>query len=342
MNTTQLTEYDRQFYAEKIEPWLPGAIWDCHVHVYKKEFDHTAAEKKTDWMYRMACENTEVQLLDVYQSCFPGKQVQATIFGMPAPQVDIGASNAYVADVAERQGWEKLALVHPGMDRKTLEQVCRGFSGIKVYLSFAAACIPRGEIRIFDFLTRPMLEYCDENRHIVMLHIPRAARLRDPLNLAQMLEIEEKYPNLKLIIAHVGRAYCAEDIGDVFELLKDTRRMRFDISANTSTEAFDALLSAIPPSRILFGTDLPILAMRSGRTTENGTYYNLVPSGLYGNLAGVPNMRECAPNAPVTLLMYEGIAAFLQVCREKGVPQGDVDDIFYNNAARLWGREGES
>lgn len=38
-----------------------------------------------------------------------------------------------------------------------------------------------------------------------MLHIPRDGRLKDPVNLAQMMEIEEKYPKVKLIIAHVGR-----------------------------------------------------------------------------------------------------------------------------------------
>ena len=333
----QLTEYDRQFYAERIEPWLPPALWDCHVHLYKREFDHTPAEKKTDWMYRVADEDTEEQLLDVYQSCFPSREVKATVFGMPAPDVDIPASNAYVAEVAARQGWEKLALVHPDMDRAQLETACAGFSGIKVYLSFARACIPRGEIRIYDFLTREMLEYCDENALVVMLHIPRSARLRDPVNLWQMLEIEQKYPRLKLIIAHVGRAYCAQDVGDAFDLLRDTRRMRFDISANTSEEAFSALLEAIPPQRVLFGTDLPILAMRAGRVTEDGVYYNIVPKGLYGDITGLPNMRECPAHEPKTLLMYEGMAAFLKVCRQKNLPQSDIDAVFYGNAAALWG-----
>ena len=49
-----------------------------------------------------------------------------------------------------------------------------------------------------------------------MLHISRPARLKDPVNLAQLLEIEEKYPNVKLIVAHIGRAYTPEDIGDAY------------------------------------------------------------------------------------------------------------------------------
>ncbi len=38
---------------------------------------------------------------------------------------------------------------------------------------------------------------------------------------------------VQLIVAHVVRAYCTEDIGDAFDVLRRTRRTCFDISANT-------------------------------------------------------------------------------------------------------------
>ena len=44
------------------------------------------------------------------------------------------------------------------------------------------------------------------------------SRLRDEVNIAQIMEIEEKYPNLKLVVAHIGRAYAKEDIGNAFEM----------------------------------------------------------------------------------------------------------------------------
>lgn len=56
-----------------------------------------------------------------------------------------------------------------------------------------------------------------------MLHIPRPMRLRDPMNIVQMMEIEEKYPKAKVIIAHIGGAYAEEDIGDAFRILKNTK-----------------------------------------------------------------------------------------------------------------------
>lgn len=332
----QLTSYDRRFYRENIAPFLTGRLWDCHAHLHKKRFD-PAAQNNDAWMYRVASENTGRQLADTYAACFPDQRVNATVFGMPSPGVDIEASNRYVREVCARQGYTGLALVHPDMDRARLRQVTEGFAGIKVYLCFAPASIPAAQVRITDFLTRDMLELCDERELTVMLHIPRSGRLKDPVNLAQMLEIEERYPRLKLIIAHVGRAYCEEDLGDAFAQLRHTRRMMFDISANTCREVFEALLDAIEPSRILFGSDLPILAMRSGRVTENGVYYNVVPKGLYGDLTGVPNMRETESADTVTLLLYESMAAFLRACRAKGLAQSSIDQVFYQNAARLWG-----
>ena len=42
-------------------------------------------------------------------------------------------------------------------------------------------------------------------------------------------EIEQKYPNVKLIVAHIGRAYSPEDLGDALDVLgKETKNMLFD------------------------------------------------------------------------------------------------------------------
>lgn len=64
--------------------------------------------------------------------------------------------------------------------------------------------VPADETRIFDFLTKEQkeqLEVADRNGWIIMLHIPRPGRLKDKVNLAELMAIEEKYPNVKLIVA---------------------------------------------------------------------------------------------------------------------------------------------
>ena len=171
----------------------------------------------------------------------------------------------------------------------------------------------------------------------MMLHIPRDDRLRDPVNLAQLLEIEKHYPDIKLIVAHVGRAYCPEDIGDAFKVLAKTKKMCFDISANTNAEAFRQLLETVGPKRVLFGSDLPILRMRTRRICENGKYINLVPKGIYGDVSLDSHMREVDAQqaARLTFFMYEELDAFRRAAHAVRLNANDVEDVFYNNARRI-------
>jgi predicted TIM-barrel fold metal-dependent hydrolase len=168
-----------------------------------------------------------------------------------------------------------------------------------------------------------------------MLHIPRPGRLSDPVNLRQLLEIERKYTSVKLVIAHVGRAYCDENLGNSMEILAGTRRMVFDISANTNTFIFSELLAAVGSKRVLFGSDLPITRMRMRRVCEEGSYVNLVPPGLYGDISTDSNMREVDSKEAesLTFFLYEELAALRRATM--GMGRRDIEDICYGNAARL-------
>ena len=215
------------------------------------------------------------------------------------------------------------------------EEVKRGhFLGLKPYLTNCPPYLPSSEIRIFDFLPPEHLEVADRNGWIVMLHIPRSKRLCDPVNLAQIMEIEEKYKNLKLIVAHIGRAYAKEDIGNAFDLLKNTKNLVFDFTANVCDDAIRACIEAVGTRRLLFGSDLPIAYMRMYRIVENGVYYNVVPRGLYGDVSGEAHMRE-TDEKDVTLMIYEQILAFKRCAAELKLTEGQVEDVMFRNAKRL-------
>jgi predicted TIM-barrel fold metal-dependent hydrolase len=223
------------------------------------------------------------------------------------------------------------------------ERIISGsFLGTKVYLTRSDPRIPEKDIQIYDFLPHHQLKVLDRRGWIVMLHLPRHARLRDPLNLTQMVEIEKHYPSVKVIIAHVGRAYCPEDVGNAFEILGGTRRILFDISANACTETFEQLIRAVGSRRILFGSDLPVLRMRTRRICEGGTYINLVPKGLYGDVSDDPHLREVEGNEAeqLTFFMYEEIDAFRRAAIETGLGKDDVEAVFYRNAAEVLGAAG--
>ena len=131
------------------------------------------------------------------------------------------------------------------------------------------------------------------------------------------------------------------DVGNAFEVLADTERVCFDISANTNAQVFEQLLRCVGPQRVLFGSDLPITRMRMRRIERDGHYVNLVPRGLYGDVSGDPNMREVSDEEArkLTFFLYEELAAFRRAAEAEGLTRADVEDVFHNNARRLLGAQ---
>jgi len=338
----EIKNIDKCCYQEHLKDFLPENIIDIHTHVYKKEITGSTAvqdKRLVSWTSLVAEDNPIEDLLETYKRMFPGKKVTPCIFPWVEPVDKIDELNEYTRASAMSRQLPVLLLAHPScpgeeLDRKLTEG---GYNGIKVYLSFAPSYIPGDEVRIFDFLSHEHLAVLDKRGLMVMLHIPRSGRLKDPVNLAQILEIEQKYPNLKLVLAHVGRAYCLEDIGDAFEVLGKTERLMFDISANTNAEVFAQALEALGPKRMIFGSDLPITRMRMRRICEKGIYINLVPRGLYGDVSGDRNMREVDGEeaAELSFFLYEEMMAIKDAVNEVGLQKTDVEDIFYNNAKKI-------
>ncbi len=334
-------DVDRRFYQEKLKGFLPDKIIDIHTHVWLKAFRLAAPTgRAVTWPLRVAAQGPIEELVETYRLMFPGKSVKPLIFSfVESHEDDFEAANAYTIQAASRHGFPALVFASPQWSGERLEQEIRrgDFIGAKVYLTLSPAHIPADEIRIFDFLPHHQLEVLDRHGWIVVLHIPRSARLRDPANLTDMLEIERRYPNARVIIAHVGRAYCPEDVGDAFTVLAQTQHMLFDISANTNAAVFEQLIRTVGPRRILFGSDLPITRMRTRRICENGNYINLVPRGLYGDVSDDKHMREVDGEQAdaMSLFLYEEIDAFRRAAVAASLTPRDIEDVFYNNAVRI-------
>ena len=338
----EVKQTDRECYTDFIKDFLPDKIIDIHTHVYLKGnlIQNEKADKRlAGWPMLVAEDNSFKDILETYELMFPGKTVIPLMFPFPIKIKDIDVSNQYILDCIGENKSYGLILANPEWDAYVFERKIRqgDFKGAKVYLNFAPAHIPQNEICIFDFLPHHQLSVLDKYGMIVMLHIPRDNRLKDPVNLAQIIEIERRYPAIKLIIAHVGRAYCKEDVGNAFEILAETKNVLFDFCANTNHWVFEQLIKAVGPKRILFGSDLPITRMRMKRICENGTYVNIISKGLYGDVSNDKNMREIIGEEAdrLTFFLYEEIMAFRLASIETKLSKDDIKDVFYNNAMQL-------
>ncbi len=335
----EVTANDKRIYEEELKDFLPEKIIDVHAHVWLdhlKEVDPTAPKRTVTWTQVVAKDNPIEHLQQTYELLFPGKQVSALFFA----NGEGDGNNRYVAESSRKTGWPALYFSHPTETAEELEQHIRqgGYLGIKSYLSLSPKYIPGPEVRIFDFFPKHQLAVLDQMGGIVMLHIPRNGRLKDPVNLAQIAEIKEKFPNIRLIVAHIGRAYVQSDIGDAFDTLDQYPDLMYDFCANCCDEAIEACLRHAGAKHLMFGLDMPILRLRTHRIQENGTYINLVPPGMYGDLGGDPHMREVSPEEAqkITFFAYEELLAFKRVAQKLGLSRQDVEDVMYNNAHDLF------
>lgn len=338
MFNLNITDYDRFVYEKELLDFLPDEFIDIHTHLWLKEMTwYGERNGVSSWDGLVAEELTMENLDDFLKRLFPDKKVTPLIFGSCLRSHK--EVNDYIIKSSKKYNWPMLYRTDYVMEPGFLEEEVNknGFLGIKPYLSNCPSYIPNSEIRIFDFLPKEHLEVANKNGWIVMLHIPRNKRLRDEVNLAQLMEIEEKYPNLKLIVAHIGRAYSPQDMGDAFDILKNTKNMIFDFTANVCVDAIEACIKAVGTDRLLFGSDLPIALMRMYRIVdENGCYYNVVPRGLYGDVEGEPHMKE-TDEKEVTFMIYEQIRALKEAARRLNLSDNDIEKIMYTNSKKLLG-----
>jgi predicted TIM-barrel fold metal-dependent hydrolase len=344
MSLFEIKPVDTEYYETRLRDFLPDRIIDMHTHVWKEGMKTprvAGAKKRTvSWPGLVAKHNPVEDLVETYRLMFPGKTVTPLIFStVGSRDSDFDLLNGYISESAQAHNFPALLFARPDWTAEQFEEkaVAGGFLGCKVYLSLSDPKIQKNDIAIFDFLPHHQLAVLDRHGWIAMLHIPRDGRLKDPVNLEQMLQIEERYPNVRLIVAHVGRAYCDSDVGDAFDVLAKTERMHFDISANTNANVFGRLIDTVGPRRILFGSDLPILRMRMRRIDAGGHYVNLVPRGLYGDVSDDINMGEVDGGEAdrLTFFMYEEIAAFRQAAESRRLKTADIEDVFCNNAVRM-------
>ncbi len=330
-----LTDYDKKVYQEELNEFLPKNIVDSHTHVYTVK-----SLKKTDgpvyWPSRVAEDCSAEDLIQTYKDLFPNQNVVPVMFGTPGGLLDI--SNAYCSEKAKEYNYPALFLNHYDMSAEFVEEevLKGGFQGLKPYCCNCKAGVIGADAGIFEFLPHEHLKVADKYGWKVVLHISKDDRLKNPDNIRDLMEIEQKYPNVKLIVAHIGRAYAPEDIGNAFDTLKHSKNMMFDFCANTLSLATEKCIEAVGTKRVIFGTDMPIAKMRMYRITEDGYYINVVPRGAYGDITGAAHMRESdEPN--ITNFTYEIIRGFKQCAENLTLTKKDVEDIMCNNAANLYG-----
>ncbi|WP_379850826.1 aminotransferase class III-fold pyridoxal phosphate-dependent enzyme [Larkinella bovis] len=325
---SELTATDHQLSVSSLQGFMPDEIYDIHTHPYHPA--HFAPDtfpflKDTGVL---ACQQHRDALLQY----MPVKTIYGLYFGMPHKNAARPAMNSWVGTEVKENGTalsRALMVVSP---QDAPEQVARDlrsglFCGVKVYHCYASRPDTMNA-SLTEYVPEWLWELLHEINGVLLLHIVRDGAMEDPDNQREVRRLCRTYPNVKLILAHVGRSFNYRNARSGLYSVVDLDNVVIDTSAVTESESFAAALRILGPRRVLWGSDFPVSELR-GRCVTTGAYFFWLHPELIDPKHRPPTTSE------MTLVGIESLLTLREACEDAGLTQQDVSDLFLNNALRL-------
>ncbi len=338
-----LKDGDLKIFNEEFSKFLPAEIVDSHVHLWKKNFFKEniseSRQKQSPALDSDIIDGFTIEdFKNVTEKIFPGKKYDGLFFGLPIKEADLDKTNKYISDVCIKNG--SYGLFNPVPDLKEIPQdfFKNRFVGFKPYPELVDFKATKDfskldiDVSIFDFISKKVLEFCQEYSLILLIHIPRAGRLNDRRNIEEIKDIGKKYPNIKIVLAHAGRSYCYSDIKDSIGYLKEVKNLYVDTAMINSFSVNKVLLEELGSERILYGSDLPIATFKGKNIDINNKHYFVTSTPKAWSLSSAEMNLDS-----FTFSIYEIIRAIRIAVLSLNLSKEDIENIFYNNTKRLIG-----
>jgi len=328
----ETTKHERnmKIFKEEFDAFLPEKILDFHVHINNREIF-----RNNEGFVCGGHQAEKYDLDDLSQDmteCYPDRETFAVCFGGPNPKYDNRNNDKYVAENCDKKRFFPFRLFDPTEDPQAVKKdiVEQGFMGIKPYLTFVRKEDPN-DVEIREMLPDWMMEIANELELIIMLHIPRKQRLADPLNQEQLVDLCERYPKARMVMAHVGRAYYMKNVVGYLDKLKGLPNLWYDVSMVNNWEVLEYLFQNVPQEKLLYATDTPI-ALAPGKSVEINDQYTYVTP-----VPWVLSISDDHEKLVFTSFLYEELRAIKKAVERCGLDRSFVEALFYDNGAKLLG-----
>jgi hypothetical protein len=326
---TTKQERNRKIFKEELDAFLPQRILDFHVHILNKG----VAKPDQPFLsggpaiFQYEFDEFRQDLDEVY----PGRETSAVCFGVPRTQYDLRLNNEYIADNCDNERFFALRLLDPIMDdpnevRADLE--AGRYLGLKPYPVYARNP-NENDVEIKDMLPDWSLEIVHDLGMLVMLHIPRSGRLADPLNQQQLVRICTKYPNARIVLAHIGRAYFLKNVIGNLDALRNLPNLYYDLTMLNNWEVIEYSFSKLRPESVLYGTDIPI-ALAPGKSVEINDQYTYVTPKPWPL-----SISDDHGKIQFTSFLYEELRAIRKAVDRLRLGESFVKGLFYDNGMQL-------
>jgi uncharacterized protein len=327
-------DLDRQIFERELREFLPARIFDAHVHFFDKSCFVAGTSFPANHPYhKVGGTFGPSDYLAWAADALPGVAISANGFGHPGFESDRDATALYAGSVSDNQQFYGMALIAPedsaACVRRRVEQ--NQLVGFKPYPDFVTGK-PVAEVTVNDMLPAAQMEVADELGLAIMLHIPRPGRLADPLNQTQMVELCQRYPNARIIFAHIGRAYFLSNVVGFLDGITACPNAYIDTAMINHEGVLEYAFRNFPRDRILFGADSPFALIR-GKSVEINNQYAYLVGEDYALGTGIYDAENAVS---FTTFFYEQLRGIRLATERAGLKPCEIEDFFFNNADRLF------
>lgn len=334
MTAWQFTDADRAFVERHVVPDLPDKIYDAHAHLFCHA--HYPAGTLPASYATTPPELGIAAYRDYIEWIHPGGRTKGGLFFGLAFLGDRVGNNNFVAEevqAAQQEGFLAYGqmLIAPAMEADYVRQEVKrcGFVGLKPYHLMAHVAGPTFQAPIEAYLTEEHVQVAHELGLTITLHMVRDRALADPINQATIRCYCERYPNMRLILAHAARGFNPWHTIEGIESLRGLRNVWCDTSAVTEAGAFEAIVDVLGHERLLYGTDFHVSHMR-GRCIAIGDSFHWF-------YAEEMDLAEKHINLQPVLIGLESLRSLFLALKRLRLNARQIEAIFYDNAAALFG-----
>ena len=325
---SRFADYEREFFASQLDSFLPDRVFDAHTHLWRKEFvEWSVPGGPDDVGYPEHCE--------LMQDLHPGRHTA----GLFLPSVALGGDgsfrrqNEWVAQaVAAAPDCRGMFFVRPEDDPEWVRQEVKrlGLHGLKCYHTMAAVK-PTWEAEIPDYLPERLVKVAGEEGWAITLHMVKSRAAADPGNIHWIRHYCETYPNMRLILAHSARGFQPAHNLEGLPQLAGLDNLYCDTSVNCEPMAHQAIIRFLGHDKLMYGTDLPVCHGRGRSVGVADTFLWLGEE--------TPVWEEKHQTIRPLAIGLEHLRSIKWACWGERLGDAAVEDIFWNNAARLFGIE---
>ncbi len=320
---------DHAFFDRELASFVPEKVFDAHCHLWTRPagaFQDRGLPEAAGWAEWR-------RLVDVLH---PNRRTGALFIPFPSAGPDtcveenVQANQWVGAHAAADPAFRGLFLIRPEDDPEWVRQEVRrlGLHGLKCYHLYAEKK-PTWEADIPEYLPERLLKVADEEGWAITLHMVKSRAVADESNIHWIRHYCETYPNMKLILAHSARGFQPAHNLEGLPKLAGLENLYCDTSANCEPMAHQAILRILGHKRLLYGSDLPVSHLR-GRSLGVADSF----LWIYGH---TPVWGEDYARIKPVLIGLEHLRSLKWACWSERLPDSAVEDIFWNNAARLFG-----